>query len=112
MKERIREIAGELLKTAAERALRPATVAEPDSAGYPAFVDRFPYQETDDQDRAISDVIEDLGAGRPMDRLVCGDVGFGKTEVALRAAFVAAMAGMQVVEIGRASCRERVCQYV
>ncbi len=99
MKERIREIAGELLKTAAERALRPATVAEPDAAGYPAFVDRFPYQETDDQDRAIADVIEDLGAGKPMDRLVCGDVGFGKTEVALRAAFVAAMAGMQVVVI-------------
>ena len=99
MKERIREIAGELLKTAAERALRAATVAEPDAADYPAFVDRFPYQETDDQDRAISDVVEDLGAGKPMDRLVCGDVGFGKTEVALRAAFVAAMAGMQVVVI-------------
>jgi transcription-repair coupling factor (superfamily II helicase) len=99
MKERIREIAGVLLKTAAERALRAATVAEPDAAGYPAFVDRFPYQETDDQDRAITDVIEDLGAGKPMDRLVCGDVGFGKTEVALRAAFVAAMAGMQVVVI-------------
>ncbi|MEJ7927226.1 transcription-repair coupling factor [Sphingobium sp. AN641] len=100
MKERIREIAGELLKTAALRALRHATVAEPDQAGYPAFVDRFPYQETDDQDRAISDVIDDLGSGTPMDRLVCGDVGFGKTEVALRAAFVAAMAGMQVVLIG------------
>ncbi|WP_375195535.1 transcription-repair coupling factor [Sphingobium sp.] len=99
MKERIREIAGELLRTAAERALRAATVAEPDSAGYPAFVDRFPYQETEDQDRAIMDVVEDLAAGRPMDRLVCGDVGFGKTEVALRAAFVAAMAGMQVVVI-------------
>src|SRR3546814_11849938 len=108
MKERIREIAGELLKTAAERALRPGQVAEPDAGGYPAFVDRFPYEETDDQDRAINDVIEDLAAGRPMDRLVCGDVGFGKTEVALRAAFVAAMAG----KIGRASCRERVCQYV
>jgi transcription-repair coupling factor (superfamily II helicase) len=99
MKERIREIAGELLKTAAIRALRQASVAEPDAAGYPAFVDRFPYQETEDQDRAISDVVEDLGAGKPMDRLVCGDVGFGKTEVALRAAFVAAMAGMQVVLI-------------
>nr|WP_246351791.1 transcription-repair coupling factor [Sphingobium subterraneum] len=99
MKERIREIAGELLKVAAERALRPAPVAEPDAGGYPAFVDRFPYQETDDQDRAIADVIEDLGAGKPMDRLVCGDVGFGKTEVALRAAFVAAMAGMQVALI-------------
>lgn len=99
MKERIREIAGELLKVAAARALRPAPVAEPDGGGYPAFVDRFPYDETEDQDRAISDVIEDLGAGRPMDRLVCGDVGFGKTEVALRAAFVAAMAGLQVVVI-------------
>ncbi len=99
MKERIREIAGDLLKIAAARALRPAPVAEPDSGGYPAFVDRFPYDETEDQDRAISDVIEDLAAGRPMDRLVCGDVGFGKTEVALRAAFVAAMAGMQVALI-------------
>ena len=95
MKERIREIAGELIKTAAERALRPAEVMAPES-GYNEFVDRFPYQETEDQDRAITEVIEDLGAGKPMDRLVCGDVGFGKTEVALRAAFVAAMAGMQV----------------
>ncbi len=99
MKERIREIAGELLKVAAARALRPAPVAEPDSGGYPAFVDRFPYDETEDQERAIADVIEDLSAGRPMDRLVCGDVGFGKTEVALRGAFVAAMAGMQVALI-------------
>ncbi|RJF91306.1 transcription-repair coupling factor [Sphingomonas cavernae] len=99
MKERIREIAGELIATAAKRALRHAQVAEPDSGGYPAFVDRFPYQETDDQDRAIAEVIDDLGAGKPMDRLVVGDVGFGKTEVALRAAFVAAMAGMQVAVV-------------
>ncbi len=99
MRERIREIAGELLKTAALRALRPAEIAEPDQ-GYNAFVDRFPYDETDDQERAIADVIADLGKGAPMDRLVCGDVGFGKTEVALRAAFVAAMAGMQVALIG------------
>ncbi|MBV9561036.1 MAG: transcription-repair coupling factor, partial [Bradyrhizobium sp.] len=96
MKERIREIAGELIATAASRALKPAPVAQPDSAGFPAFVDRFPYDETDDQDRAIDDTIEDLGAGRPMDRLVVGDVGFGKTEVALRAAFIATMAGLQV----------------
>jgi len=95
MKERIREIAGELIRTAAERALRPGAVAEPDT-GYAAFADRFPYEETEDQDRAIADVIADLSAGKPMDRLVCGDVGFGKTEVALRAAFIAAMAGMQV----------------
>jgi transcription-repair coupling factor (superfamily II helicase) len=98
MKERIREIAGELIKVAAERATRPGAVAEPDT-GYAAFSDRFPYEETDDQDRAIGDVIDDLGAGKPMDRLVCGDVGFGKTEVALRGAFIAAMAGMQVAVI-------------
>jgi transcription-repair coupling factor (superfamily II helicase) len=98
MKERIREIAGELIKTAAERATRTAPVAEPDSA-FPQFVDRFPSEETDDQDRAIADVLQDLDAGKPMDRLVCGDVGFGKTEVALRAAFVVAMAGMQVALI-------------
>ncbi|MBA2919572.1 transcription-repair coupling factor [Sphingomonas sp. MAH-20] len=96
MKERIREIAHELIRTAAERALRPAEIAEAESSSYPAFADRFPYEETDDQDRAIDDVLGDLAAGKPMDRLVCGDVGFGKTEVALRAAFVAAMAGMQV----------------
>jgi transcription-repair coupling factor (superfamily II helicase) len=98
MKERIREIAGELIRTAALRATRPGEVAEPDT-GFAAFVDRFPYEETEDQERAIGDVIEDLGAGKPMDRLVVGDVGFGKTEVALRAAFIAAMAGMQVAVV-------------
>ena len=98
MKDRIREIAGELILVAAERALRPADVMVPDGA-FNEFVDRFPYQETDDQDRAIAEVIDDLGAGKPMDRLVCGDVGFGKTEVALRAAFVAAMAGQQVAVV-------------
>ncbi len=98
MKDRIREIAGELLATAALRALRPADIANVD-ATYPEFVDRFPYAETDDQDRAIGDVLADLAAGKPMDRLVCGDVGFGKTEVALRGAFVAAMAGMQVAVV-------------
>jgi transcription-repair coupling factor (superfamily II helicase) len=98
MKERIREIAGELIKTAAIRATRSGQVTEADSA-FPQFVDRFPYEETDDQDRAISEVLDDLASGKPMDRLVCGDVGFGKTEVALRAAFVAAMAGSQVAVI-------------
>ncbi|MEQ7872797.1 transcription-repair coupling factor [Sphingomonas sp. ASV193] len=98
MKERIREIAGELIKTAAVRATRPGRVAAVDSA-FPQFVDRFPYEETEDQDRAIGEVLDDLESGKPMDRLVCGDVGFGKTEVALRAAFVAAMAGMQVAVI-------------
>ncbi|MDP9085733.1 MAG: transcription-repair coupling factor, partial [Pseudomonadota bacterium] len=95
MKERIREIAGELIATAAERAMRPADVIEVDQ-GYAQFVDRFPYEETEDQDRAINDVLSDLSKGTPMDRLVVGDVGFGKTEVALRAAFAAAMTGMQV----------------
>ena len=95
MKERIREIAGELIAVAAERALKPSEVIEPD-ASFNEFVDRFPYQETDDQDRAIGEVMDDLAKGSPMDRLVCGDVGFGKTEVALRAAFAAAMAGHQV----------------
>jgi transcription-repair coupling factor (superfamily II helicase) len=98
MKERIREIAGELIKIAAIRATRPAPVIEADSA-FPQFVDRFPYEETDDQERAIEEVLADLEAGRPMDRLVCGDVGFGKTEVALRAAFLVAMSGMQVALI-------------
>jgi len=99
MKERIREIAGDLIAVAAERALRSGDIVEPDSNGYPTFVDRFPYEETDDQERAIDDVIGDLGAGKPMDRLIVGDVGFGKTEVALRAAFVAAMGGMQVAVV-------------
>ncbi len=96
MKERIREIAGELIATAALRALKPGEVMEPDAGAFAEFVNRFPYQETDDQDRAISEVVDDLAAGKPMDRLVVGDVGFGKTEVALRAAFIAAMAGQQV----------------
>jgi transcription-repair coupling factor (superfamily II helicase) len=98
MKERIREIAGELIRVAAERALHPGTVIEPDTS-YAAFADRFPYEETEDQDRAIADVFADLEAGKPMDRLVCGDVGFGKTEVALRAAFAAAMSDLQVALI-------------
>ena len=96
LKERIREIAHELLKTAAARALRQAPVLLPEQASYDQFAERFPWEETDDQERAIEQVLADLGEGKPMDRLVCGDVGFGKTEVALRAAFVAAMAGQQV----------------
>jgi transcription-repair coupling factor (superfamily II helicase) len=99
LKDRIQEIAGELMKTAAERALRHAPVFEVESSSFNQFVDRFPWQETDDQERAIEDVLGDLSEGKPMDRLVCGDVGFGKTEVALRAAFVAAMAGHQVAVV-------------
>ena len=96
LKERIREIAGELMQVAARRALRKAPVLQTDEAGYNQFVERFPWAETEDQDRAIGEVLGDLESGRPMDRLVCGDVGFGKTEVALRAAFIAAMSGKQV----------------
>ncbi len=96
LKERIREIAHELLRTAAARALRKAAVIEVDETSFMPFVDRFPWEETDDQDRAIFEVLSDLASGTPMDRLVCGDVGFGKTEVALRAAFATAMSGRQV----------------
>ena len=96
LKERIQAIAGELMQTAAARALRKAVVIEPDESSYHQFVDRFPWEETDDQDQAITDVLRDLESGKPMDRLVCGDVGFGKTEVALRAAFAAAISGKQV----------------
>ncbi len=99
LKERIREIAGELMRTAAARALRKAPVFGTDGTDYNKFVDRFPWEETDDQEAAIADVLRDLESGRPMDRLVCGDVGFGKTEVALRAAFVAAMNGQQVAVV-------------
>ncbi|KPL67453.1 transcription-repair coupling factor [Erythrobacter sp. SG61-1L] len=99
LKERIQAIAAELLRTAALRALRKAPALVPDESGYNQFVERFPWQETEDQERAIEDVLNDLAEGKPMDRLVCGDVGFGKTEVALRAAFVAAMEGQQVAVV-------------
>jgi transcription-repair coupling factor (superfamily II helicase) len=99
LKERIREIADRLIRVAAERLLRSAPVMEPPDGMWDAFSARFPYEETDDQLKAINDVLDDLAAGRPMDRLVCGDVGFGKTEVAMRAAFVAAMNGQQVAVV-------------
>lgn len=99
LKERIRAIAHELLRTAAARQLQPATAASVEVGEMAGFVDRFPYQETDDQQQAIEEVLGDMASGKAMDRLVCGDVGFGKTEVAMRAAFAAAMAGMQVAII-------------
>ena len=99
LKQRIREMAERLIRVAAERELRKAPVLNPPEGMWDAFCARFPYQETDDQLAAIGDVIDDLDAGRPMDRLVCGDVGFGKTEVAMRAAFAAAMSGLQVTVI-------------
>ena len=96
IKQRIRELAGELIKVAAERATREAETLRLPEGLYDEFAARFPHEETDDQLRAIEAVLADLGSGHPMDRLLCGDVGFGKTEVALRAAFVTAMAGRQV----------------
>ncbi len=99
LKQRIRDIADRLIRVAAERALRTAPIMEPPPGMWDAFSARFPYQETDDQLNAIEDVLTDMASGQPMDRLVCGDVGFGKTEVAMRAAFVAAMSGVQVAVI-------------
>ena len=99
LKQRIREIADKLMRIAAERALRHAPILEAPHSIWEAFAARFPYTETEDQLSAIADVVTDLEKGSPMDRLVVGDVGFGKTEVAMRAAFVAAMAGMQVAII-------------
>ena len=99
MKSRIREIAGELIKIAAERQLREAPRLTVGPGAYDEFCAGFPYEETDDQLAAIDATLKDLGSGRPMDRLVCGDVGFGKTEVALRAAFVAAISGKQVAVV-------------
>ena len=91
LKQRIREMADKLIRLAAERELRKAPILNPPEGLWEAFAARFPYAETDDQLTAISDVIDDFDRGRPMDRLVVGDVGFGKTEVAMRAAFIAAM---------------------
>src|SRR5262249_17687922 len=99
LKERIREIAHQLIKIAAERELKTAPQMNAPEGAYEEFAARFPYQETDDQEKAIGDVVEDLHKGRPMDRLICGDVGFGKTEVALRAGFIAAMSGEQVAVV-------------
>jgi len=99
LKQRIRDMADRLIRVAAERALRRAPILEPPAGMWDAFNARFPYEETDDQLIAIEDVIADLTSGLPMDRLICGDVGFGKTEVAMRAAFAAAMSGVQVALI-------------
>ncbi len=98
-KQRIRDMAGELIRIAASRRLRDAEVMAPAEGAWEEFCARFPFAETEDQTRAIADVLEDIASGRPMDRLICGDVGFGKTEVALRAAFVAAMSGNQVAVV-------------
>ena len=99
LKERIREIAEDLIKTAAARELKAGDILAPPDGAYDEFCARFPYEETEDQLTAIESVLNDLQRGRPMDRLICGDVGFGKTEVALRSAFVAALNGKQVAVV-------------
>jgi transcription-repair coupling factor (superfamily II helicase) len=99
VKQRIREIAGELIRVAAARQLRPGEAVTPPEGIYEEFAARFPYPETEDQLRAIEDTLADMASGRPMDRLICGDVGFGKTEIALRAAFIAAFSGAQVAVV-------------
>lgn len=99
VKERIKAIAGELMQIAAERQLRDGAKLPIPVGLYEEFCARFPFNETEDQARAIDETVAALSSGRPMDRLVCGDVGFGKTEVALRAAFVAALNGQQVAVV-------------
>lgn len=99
MKKRILEMAGELIKIAAARQLREAPKLTVTPGAYDEFAAGFPYEETDDQLTAIDATLNDLASGRPMDRLVCGDVGFGKTEIALRAAFDAVMNGKQVAVV-------------
>ncbi|MGC2780731.1 MAG: transcription-repair coupling factor, partial [Bradyrhizobium sp.] len=99
LKNRIREMAGELIKIAAERMLHEAPKLPVQAGAYDEFCARFPYDETEDQLAAIQATLGDLESGRPMDRLICGDVGFGKTEVALRAAFAVALDGKQVAVV-------------
>ena len=99
-KERLREMAEGLIKIAAARQLKHVEEMEVSPGLFEEFCARFPYEETEDQLNAVADILGDFSSGLPMDRLVCGDVGFGKTEVALRAAFVTAMSGKQVAVIG------------
>ena len=99
LKKRIRDIAEKLIKVAAMRELRQAPVITPPDGLYDEFSARFPYEETEDQATSINAVLDDLASGRPMDRLICGDVGFGKTEVALRASLLAVLAGKQVAVV-------------
>jgi transcription-repair coupling factor (superfamily II helicase) len=99
MRKRILEMAAGLMRIAAARETNTAPKLVPPPGLYEAFCAGFPYDETDDQAATIDSVLEDLASGKPMDRLVCGDVGFGKTEVALRAAFVAAINGKQVAVV-------------
>jgi len=96
LKKKVMEMADQLIKIAAARQLRKAEKLIPAEGLYAEFCAGFPFEETDDQLKAIDDTLNDMSTAKAMDRLICGDVGFGKTEVALRAAFTAAMAGKQV----------------
>jgi len=113
VKNRLENMADALIKVAAERALRPGRKLAPQDGIYQEFCARFPYSETDDQLNAISDTVTDLTGPKPMDRLICGDVGFGKTEVALRAAFSAVMAGGQVAVVAPTTllCRQHFATF-
>ena len=99
LKERIRDMADELIRVAAARELKTGVRIAVEEGIYEEFSARFPYTETEEQAQAIDDTMADLGGRRPMDRLICGDVGFGKTEVALRAAFATALDGRQVAVV-------------
>jgi len=99
LKQRLREMADQLIAVAAARELQPGDAFHPEQGAFEEFCSGFPFSETEDQARAIDDVVADLAKGRPMDRLICGDVGFGKTEIALRAAFISALEGKQVAVV-------------
>jgi transcription-repair coupling factor (superfamily II helicase) len=108
LKERVREMAAELIRIATQRSLKKSDPLPVPTGVFEEFAARFPFNETEDQERAIADVLADLAGGRPTDRLICGDVGFGKTEVALRAAFVVAYSGKQVAVVAPTTllCRQ------
>jgi transcription-repair coupling factor (superfamily II helicase) len=119
-RERAADVAAELLQIQARRASKPAMALRVEADDYARFCEGFPFQPTPDQQKAIDAVLADLAADKPMDRVVCGDVGFGKTEVALRACFVAARAGRQVcvlapttllVQQHEKNFRDRFAQY-
>ncbi|MBN9564657.1 MAG: transcription-repair coupling factor [Alphaproteobacteria bacterium] len=99
IKKKIQDIADKLIKIAAERKIKPGEICVPETGLFDEFCAHFPYPETDDQLNAVEDILQDLQSGMPMDRLICGDVGFGKTEVAMRAAFIVAMTGAQVAVV-------------
>jgi len=93
---RIHDVAAELLDIHAQRASKRGHAFDIEATGYQAFADAFPFEETPDQQTAIAAILEDMASPQPMDRVICGDVGFGKTEVSMRAAFIAAHSGKQV----------------